>query len=691
MVKYFYVSLVLCLFAVKGQCKTGSTQKLRHHFRGRVLQRTLLRAVMYKQQAIAALPQSGSCPRVVRRTILTNKRTLHRLVSALLALVVGISLLTGCGTKSPEQVEKQEDAQTIQVYLWTNNLYETYAPYIQSQLPDVNVEFIVGNNDLDFYKFLQQNGGLPDIITCCRFSLHDAAPLKDSLMNLAMTNEAGAVYNAYLNSFKNEDGSVNWLPVCADAHGFVVNRSLFEQYGIPLPTDYASFVSACQAFEEAGIRGFTADYAYDYICMETLQGLSVAELTTTEGRKWRTAYSDPASTVRVGLDDTVWPGAFERMAQFIQDTHLTADDLAQTYDDVMNLFRNGEAAMYFGSSAGVKMFQDEGIDTTFLPFFSQNGEKWIMTTPYFQVALNRDLEQDTARREKAMKVLNVMLSEDAQNRIVADGQDVLSYSQNVPLRLTEYMKDVRDVVEENHMYIRIASNDFFAVSKDVVSKMIAGEYTAEQAYQAFNAQLLAEEEPAADENVLTGGKSYSNVFHANGGNAAFSVMANTLRGVYGTDVLLATANSFTGSVLKADYNQKMAASMIMPNGLMSRRRTMTGAELKETVRAFVEGCEGGFVPFNRGSLPVVSGIAVAVKENNGSYTLTGITRNGQPLRDDDTVTVTCLATEKQMAALPASGSGTSAGEDTWVKNTWRDHVSGGGAALAEPENYMTLR
>ena len=630
-------------------------------------------------------------PKSCEENDLMNKRTLHRLFSVLMALVMAVSLLTGCGTKTAENVEKQEDAQTIQVYLWSTSLYETYAPYIQSQLPDVNIEFIVGNNDLDFYKFLQENGGLPDIITSCRFSLHDAAPLKDSLMNLALTNEAGAVYNTYLNSFKNEDGSVNWLPVCADAHGFVVNRSLFEQYDIPLPTDYESFVSACQAFEKVGIRGFTADYAYDYTCMETLQGLSAAELTTTDGRKWRTAYSDPASTARVGLDDTVWPGAFERMAQFIQDTHLTADDLALNYDDVTGMFRNGEVAMYFGSSAGVKMFQDEGIDTIFLPFFSQNGEKWIMTTPYFQIALNRDLEQDTARREKAMKVLNVMLSEEAQSRIVADGQDVLSYSQNVPLRLTEYMKDVRDVVEENHMYIRIASNDFFAISKDVVSKMIAGEYTARQAYRAFNARLLAEETPADDEIVLTSGKSYSNVFHANGGSASFSVMANTLRGVYGTDVLLATANSFTGSVLRADYNKKMAASMIMPNGLMSRQRTMTGAELKETVRAFVEGCEGGFVPFNRGSLPVVSGIAVEVKEAGGSYTLTGITRNGQPLRDDDTVTVTCLAAEKQMEALLASESGTSLDGDTWVKNRWRDHVSGGGAALAEPENYITLR
>ena len=618
-------------------------------------------------------------------------KTLRRLVSVLAALVMAVSLLAGCGTKTAEQVQEQEDAQTIQVYLWSTSLYETYAPYVQSQLPDVNIEFIVGNNDLDFYKFLQENGGLPDIITCCRFSLHDAAPLKDSLMNLAMTNEAGAVYNTYLNSFKNEDGSVNWLPVCADAHGFVVNRSLFEQYGIPLPTDSESFAAACQAFETVGIRGFTADYAYDYTCMETLQGLSAAELTTTAGRKWRTAYSDPANTARVGLDDTVWPGAFERMARFIQDTHLTAEDLEHTYDDVMNLFRNGEVAMYFGTSAGVKMFQDEGIDTIFLPFFSQNGEKWLMTTPYFQIALNRDLEQDTARREKAMKVLNVMLSEEAQNRIVADGQDVLSYSQNVPLRLTEYLKDARDVVEENHMYIRIASNDFFATSKDVVSKMIAGEYTAKQAYRAFNARLLAEDMPADDAVVLTSRKSYSNVFHKNGGNASFSVMANTLRGVYGTDVLIAAANSFTGSVLQADYTQKMAASMIMPNSLLAYQRAMTGAELKETVRAFVEGCEGGFVPFNRGSLPVVSGIAVEVKEASGSYTLTGITRNGKPLRDDDTVTVTCLATAKQMAPLLADKSAGFTGGDQQVKSTWTEDVSGGGAALAEPENYMTLR
>ena len=45
-----------------------------------------------------------------------NKRTLHCLISLLAALVMAVSLLTGCGTKTAEQVQQQEDAQTIQVY-----------------------------------------------------------------------------------------------------------------------------------------------------------------------------------------------------------------------------------------------------------------------------------------------------------------------------------------------------------------------------------------------------------------------------------------------------------------------------------------------------------------------------------------------------------------------------------------------
>lgn len=615
-----------------------------------------------------------------------KKKKWNRVLPGVLVMVTVISLLSGCGGKSAEK----EDAETITVYLWSTSLYEKYAPYVQEQLPDINVEFVVGNNNLDFYKFLKENGGLPDIITCCRFSLHDASPLKDGLMDLSTTNAAGAVYDSYLSNFMNEDGSVNWVPVCADAHGFIANKDLFEKYDIPLPTDYESFVFACQAFDKVGIRGFTADYYYDYTCMETLQGLSASELSSVDGRKWRTTYSDPDNTKREGLDSTIWPEAFENIERFIKDTGLSQYDLDMNYDDIVEMYQSGKLAMYFGSSSGVKMFQDQGINTTFLPFFQKNGEKWLMTTPYFQVALNNDLTKDETRRKKAMKVLNTMLSEDAQNRIISDGQDLLSYSQDVNLKLTEYLKDVKPVIEENHMYIRIASNDFFLVSKDVVSKMITGEYDAEQAYQSFNSQLL-EEKSVSEKAILDSQKSYSNRFHSNGGNAAYSVMANTLRGIYGTDVLIATGNSFTGNVLKAGYTKKMAGNMIMPNSLSAYSSTMSGAELKEMVKNFVEGYEGGFIPFNRGSLPVFSGISVEVKETDNGYILGKVTKNGKKVQDNDTFTVTCLAAPKHMKAYPADANVVFDGGDTTVEDTWTGYVSDGDAVLAEPEDYITLR
>ena len=619
---------------------------------------------------------------MVLRGELMKKKSIRNALSLLLVIGLSVSLMLGCNKKTTKE------KQTIQVYLWTTSLYEKYAPYIQSQLPDVNIEFIVGNNDLDFYTFLDKNGGLPDIITNCRFSLHDASPLKNHLMDLSTTNVAGAVYNSYLNNFMNQDGSVNWLPVCADAHGFVVNKDLFEQYNSPLPTDYDSFVNACKKFEEAGIRGFVSDYMYDYTCMETLQGLSANELSSSAGRKWRTAYSDQESTEKVGLDETVWPGAFERLEQFIQDTKLSKDDLALNYDDVMDMFQNAKVAMYFGSSAGVKINQEHGINTIFLPFFEENSEGWLMTTPFFQVALNKNLEKDEDRRNATMKVLNTMLSADAQN-IIADGQDTLSYSQDVPLVLTDYLKDVKDVVEENHMYIRIASNDFFRISQDVVSKMIAGEYGAQEAYEDFNAQLKQEDTNEDENIVLTPSKSYSSTFECDGGNEAYSVMANTLRNCYQSDVLIATANSFTANVLQAEYTEKMAGYMIMPNSLSAYHKQVNGTELTDIVKCFVEGIEGGFVPFNQGSLPVFSGISVEVKEENGCYTLVEIMKDGKRIDDHDTFTLTCLATEKNMT--PLLNGDTFTEDKIKVRQTWLDYVSSGNGKLVEPEKYITVR
>ena len=118
---------------------------------------------------------------------------------------------------------------------------------------------------------------------------------------------------------------------------------------------------------------------------------------------------------------------------------------------------------------------------------------------------------------------------------------------------------------------------------------------------------------------------------------------------------------------------------------------MTGAELKEMVRAYVEGIEGGFKPFNRGSLPVVSGITIEVEENEGAYTLTKVKKDGKDIKDDETFSVTCLATRGHFAPFLEDESREFTEGEENVKVTWTNTVKEGGVVLSKPENYITLK
>ena len=569
-----------------------------------------------------------------------KRKSRVRCISAILAVAMMATALSGCGTSN-----KKEEEETITVYLWNTALYDKYAPYIQSKLPDVNIEFVVGINDLDFYKFMKENGDLPDIIMSRRFSRHDAVDLKDQLMDLSSTEEAGAVYETYLRDFTNADGSVNWLPICGTGDGIVANKALFDKNNIPLPTDYDSFVAACQSFEKLGIRGFAADFVYDYTCMEILQGMSIPEITSMEGSMWRSSYEDPEGEEN-GLDDTVWPVVFENMEQFIKDVNLVPEDTEMDYDPVISMFTEGKAAM------------------------------------------NKDLEQNAARKEKALRVLGVMLSEGAQ-KVLSNNQDVITYNRNVDLELSPCLENLKPIISQNHMYIRVASNDFFAVSKDVVTKMLQGEYDARQAYEAFDSQLRQPKDDQS-ETILTQEKGYSRVFYTKGGNASYPAMANTVRNLYGGDVLVAPGYSFTGSVLAAEYTEKQVGNLIMPNGLTAYSGEMTGQELKECIRDYVEGIEGGFKPFNRGSLPVVSGVAIKVQEQDGEYILLEVKKDGKAVKDDEVFKVVCLNNGGYMAPFLAKESPVLEKAEQNVKADLTEYIKSGNT-LEAPEDYITLK
>ena len=583
----------------------------------------------------------------------------------------------------------------ITVYLWDSRLLDNYAPYIQSHFPDDDIQFAVGNNDLDFYQFLKDNGRLPDIITNRRFSLHDAKGLQDQLMDLSGTEAAASFYDTYLDDYRNSDGTVNWLPLCGEVDGIIANRALFDRYGIPLPTDYDSFVSACRQFEKYGIRGFISDFTYDYTCMELLQGVSIPELLSFKGKMWRASYESPDVTDK-DLDEKVWPGVFRNMEKFIADTGLTYEDAQTGYDEVYEMFRQGEAAMIRGTGEIAIDYDDDsnGVDCVMLPYFGKDGESWLLTYPSFHVALNKDLEKDPERRELAASILKLMISEEGQNAL-AEKHDVIPYVKDVDLELSEVLDNLVPYIRANHLYIRLASNEFFEASRDVVQKMITGEYNAGAAYEEFNRQIRGEDRQD-DTEAASFDEAFEYVFSPQGGNPASSAIANSLRQMLDADVLISPYYNFTGPVIDTGYSEKMLGYMIMPNDCRSYLGEMTGGELRKLVKAAVSGYEDGLKPLNKACLPVFSGISVKVKETgNREFEAEDIVTNRGALNEKEVYTVAYIDNQKyylQMAheVFGNDGTGVFQLQDEYVRDAWTGYIREGNG-IEEPSGYITLQ
>ena len=210
----------------------------------------------------------------------------EKLISLLLPGVMAVAMFAGCGKQKESTETKEEEGKiSISMYLWDRSMLKELSPWLEEKFPDIEFNFVQSFNTMDYYKDLLARGdSIPDIITCRRFSLNDAAPLSDYLMDLSSSEVAGTFYSSYLEINRETSGAIRWLPMCAEVDSIMANKDLFDQYDIPLPTNYSEFVAAIDAFETQGIKGFQTDWFYDYSCLETMQGCAIPELMSQIGR-----------------------------------------------------------------------------------------------------------------------------------------------------------------------------------------------------------------------------------------------------------------------------------------------------------------------------------------------------------------------------------------------------------------------
>ena len=572
----------------------------------------------------------------------------RRIFGLLLTVILVTAVLTGCaGGKKPAERAAQSDRISISMYMWDRSMFKQLSPWLEQKFPDIDFTFVQSYNSMEYYKDLMARGeAMPDIITCRRFSLNDAAPLSEYLMDLSKTEVAGTFYSSYLEVNRETNGAIRWLPMCAEVDCTVANKDLFDQYNIPLPTNYAEFVAAIDAFEEKGIKGYQTDWYYDYTGLETMQGCAIPELMSLEGTRWRMEYESETEDNQVGLDDVVWPRVFEKYEQFLKDVRIQPGDDELIFSVVTEAFRAGKTAMFRNTAAlADDIMAEDGMNCVMLPYFGETSEdNWLLTYPMCQLAVAKSVEEDEAKKDAVLEVLSAVFSDEGQKHVAA-GTSVLSYNKEVKITPTASLEYVKDCIDSNHLYMRLASTEVFAISQDVCHKMMRGEYDAKGAYDDFNAQITNYKNPEAQEVLFTQKNAYSNDFGVHGSAAASSLM-NTLRAESGDQIAIGYASVVSSSIYEGDYTlQQVKWIMTFRNAIY--RGEYTGEEVRRIMEWLVNVKEDGSNPIHhRNQMPVTSGLAFTVTETErGRFHLEDITVDGKPLDESATYSVMLIGAD----------------------------------------------
>lgn len=578
-------------------------------------------------------------------TPLTRRALLRAGIAAGAAATVApaLSACSGSGSGSSSKTK-------VRIGLCQQALANGMPALMRKKFPDVQFEFLQANNSAAYYRYLQEHDDLFDILTVRRFSLRDAVQLKDVLVDLSSEEVASEYYQNYVVNYTYDDGVINWLPATAEIWCIVANKSLFEENNIAIPTDYPSFKSACEAFEALGITGFLTDWEYDYTSLETLEGFNSDLLQSLDGQRWRQEYE--SGTVNE-LDDKVWPAAFEHMYEVLGDTGTLAGGAAMLetgFSDVQSRFKNREIAMIRSSGSEMAGFIDSCDDEfIMLPYFGDTAEEnWLLTYPAFQVALNANSSVDA---DLLLDIYTYMLGQEVQDVLNSNATNesavntnVLSYTSAVSVEASSQLTEIQSYIDANRVYTRLANGDFFTASMNAVQGMISGTYDAASAYAAFNETLAnVSEEVVYDLNMETG---YAYEFEEGVGSASSSALLNTCRSVWGTDLAVAYATSFSNSVYEGKASTSQLGYYFAGNHGQIYALELTGAQAKKLVATMVHyeaedhpEFSDGQNPVTDDMLPVSSGFEMKIKRGDGEYSLESITIDGEDIDEEKTYSV----------------------------------------------------
>ena len=192
-----------------------------------------------------------------------------RVIATVLACVMGMGLLTGCGstadssttnnsaateskTEGSAAASNEDLSGTITFTIWDNNLNDfiesnDMVGKFQEKYPDIDIEIEKIKDDSEYWNAMKMRASanqLPDVMFNKTFTL---ARFKEYLLDLSDTE---AAKNNELAAGYAIDGKILGIPMTSGYEYVYYWKDMFKEAGVEVPTTWSEFEDAAKTLQD---------------------------------------------------------------------------------------------------------------------------------------------------------------------------------------------------------------------------------------------------------------------------------------------------------------------------------------------------------------------------------------------------------------------------------------------------------
>lgn len=391
---------------------------------------------------------------------------MKRRSKALSILILALAFaLAGCGSKSGNgsssgtggnaspnssaataaSAAPAEKVKIRMVYWNKEDSVKSLLELIKQKLPNIELEYqFIDNKQYDNIVATQLNAGEgPDIISV-------SPPTSAKYAKLGYLADLSSLADRYNDAGKNvytTDGKMVALPGISWFEGIFYNKEIFEKYGLKPPTTFEEELQLHEVLKSKGIKPQAMGVKSWEPMMKSSMGLIMNDfLSKPENKDFDVQYGTGQKTLEGN-----WNAGLEKWTQLIQKGYITADMLGTDYDQALDEFATGKAAMWESGPWAMDTIKQKNpnLKVDMFPFHgSEPGPGWLIGGPGVGFAGNKE----SKHLDAVLQVLDLISTPDGQKAFWEDNKGGSSYLKGVEFDMPPEYDGVKETFKAGNVY-----------------------------------------------------------------------------------------------------------------------------------------------------------------------------------------------------------------------------------------------